>query len=266
MKNQAPHYQPTLISTGTKIGVTSVQGGRATIIGVTHHLDDADIQKLVNSKTNRTVEFSYHAIDIDRQKVGIIRIPRQARPTYLLKSYGKLQAQTVYLRHGSSTSVATPDEIARMGTDQRTPPNPELTALNIALQQAQFAERIWQLIQDTSQLPDHTVTNIARPEYDKAKWALITPFHEDYRRFRTAMSTARDLLTAQHAVARDAQQQAIAPILKAMSDVQTTVEQFIAASNETYATQHTNARDNARQAAEHLSALVTRRIVSIEPT
>jgi len=39
----------------------------------------------------------------DTQEQGAT-IARQQRPTYLRKPYGKLQAQTVYLRHGSSNT------------------------------------------------------------------------------------------------------------------------------------------------------------------
>jgi len=101
------------------LGARDIKGSRALITGVTHHLNDADLQQLVNSKTNRTMEFSYHALELDNQHIGIIRIPRQARPTYLRKPFGNLKGNAVYLRHGSCTSIATPDEIARMGADQQ---------------------------------------------------------------------------------------------------------------------------------------------------
>jgi Predicted transcriptional regulator containing an HTH domain and an uncharacterized domain shared with the mammalian protein Schlafen len=98
------------------LGVTEHKARRATITGITEHLDDAHLQQLINTKTNRTVHFSYHAATINGKAIGIITIPRQQRPVYLKKDFGKLRANTVYTRHGSSTSIATPDEIARMGT------------------------------------------------------------------------------------------------------------------------------------------------------
>jgi hypothetical protein len=117
------------------IGVKDVKGARGILTGVSNHLDDAHLQQLVNSKTNHPVEFSYHALDIDGKQVGAIHIPRQPRPSYVLKPYGKLHGNTVYLRHGSSTSVATPEEIARMGIDHAatTTPTPQLSL--------QFADR-----------------------------------------------------------------------------------------------------------------------------
>jgi hypothetical protein len=96
------------------LGIT--EGHPATVTGITHHLNDAHLQQLLNTKTNRPIEFSYHALQINGKDIAAIRIPQQARPVYLKKHYGNLTANTVYLRHGSSTSIATPDDIARMGT------------------------------------------------------------------------------------------------------------------------------------------------------
>lgn len=117
------------------LGIRDVKGGRGIVTGVAQHLDDANLQQLVNSKTNRTVEFHYHAIEIDKLQVGVIHIPRQDRPSYVTKKYGKLQAYAVYLRRGSSTSIATPEEIARMGADQAIT-NTSLPTLDL-----QFATR-----------------------------------------------------------------------------------------------------------------------------
>ena len=41
------------------IGVKEIKGARSKIIGVTDHLDDANLHQFVNSKTQRSVEFSY---------------------------------------------------------------------------------------------------------------------------------------------------------------------------------------------------------------
>ena len=47
--------------------------------------------------------------------MGIISIPPQERPLYLKENYGKLEKDTVYIRRGSSTDIASPEEIAKMG-------------------------------------------------------------------------------------------------------------------------------------------------------
>mgnify|MGYP002784767469 CR=1 FL=1 len=98
------------------IGVEDVPGGRSTVVGVSYHIPENDIQQFVNSKTNRPVAFSYRAYPFEGKQVGILTIPQQDRPIYLTKNYGKLQKQVVYYRQGTSTAIATPDDIVRMGT------------------------------------------------------------------------------------------------------------------------------------------------------
>lgn len=148
------------------IGVT--EGHPATVTGITHHLNDAHLQQLVNTKTNRPVEFSYHALRINSKDIAAIIIPRQQRPLYLKKDFGKLRAHTVYLRHGSSTSIATPDEIARMGT-------PDAPTLDL-----QFADTTEHQLRGTHQaitstvlhtpttIPDtNTLAGLVNPNYHR---------------------------------------------------------------------------------------------------
>ena len=97
------------------VGVQEVKGGRSIVKGIDIHLDDARLQQFVNSKTNRPVEFSYTALEFEGKQIALISIPRQERPVFLLKDFGLLLKHQVYLRRGSSTAIALPDEIARMG-------------------------------------------------------------------------------------------------------------------------------------------------------
>lgn len=97
------------------IGVEDVKGGRSKIKGINTDLDDAQLQQLVNSKTQRPIEFEYRTTKVDDLKIGIIRIPVQTRPFFLNKDFGKLKRHTVYLRRGSSTDEANPDEVSEMG-------------------------------------------------------------------------------------------------------------------------------------------------------
>lgn len=100
------------------IGVEEVRGGRSIPRGVSSHLSDSHLQQFVCNKTNRPLEFSYQVHQLDGEEVGVIAIPLQARPFYAQKEYGQVQADTVYVRRGSSTAIAWPDEIAAMGAAQ----------------------------------------------------------------------------------------------------------------------------------------------------
>ncbi len=97
------------------IGVEEIKGGRSRPVGVRYHLDDAHLQQFVNAKTNRKIEFRYECATIDGVGIGVICIPLQERPSYLTKKYAKLAENAVYIRRGSSTDSARPDEVARMG-------------------------------------------------------------------------------------------------------------------------------------------------------
>ena len=99
------------------IGVEEVRGGRSNVVGVSSHLDDANLQQFVNSKTQRPVTFSYRQASHDGLSIGIIHIPLQSRPVYSKVDYGKVKKQDVYLRRGSSTAVARPDEVSEMGSN-----------------------------------------------------------------------------------------------------------------------------------------------------
>lgn len=106
------------------IGVEEVQGGRSKPVGVKTHFDDADLHQFVNSMTQRLVEFAYRIVRIDGVEIDVIEIPIQERPVYLKKNYDKLQENEVYIRDGSSTRIATPDEIGKMaiqGVQEATP-------------------------------------------------------------------------------------------------------------------------------------------------
>lgn len=97
------------------IGVEEVKGGRSMPLGIETELDDAQLQQFVNSKTQKPIDFNYGTLLIDSVKIGVIRIPIQSRPYYLEKDYGKLKRHVVYIRRGSSTDEANPEEIHNMG-------------------------------------------------------------------------------------------------------------------------------------------------------
>ena len=109
------------------IGVEEIRGGRSKIVGVQDHLDDADLHQLINSKTQRPVEFSYFSFLYKGSDIGVIEIPVQERFLYLTQDYGKMRENVVYIRDGSSTRTATPDEVIEMST-----PRPSLLVLDWA--------------------------------------------------------------------------------------------------------------------------------------
>ncbi|WP_052321210.1 AlbA family DNA-binding domain-containing protein [Pseudomonas fluorescens] len=82
-------------------------------------LDDSRLQQFINGKTNVPVHFSYRSLTYLGVKLGLYTIPVQDRPIYAKQQYGKVSPDVVYVRRGSATAIAKPDEIARMGAAVR---------------------------------------------------------------------------------------------------------------------------------------------------
>ena len=120
------------------IGVEERKSGRSRVIGVQEHLDDANLHQFVNSKTQRPIEFSYRQFPVEEKEIGVVEIPLQERPYFLTKPFGKLDANEVKVRDGSSTRTATPDEIIRMGTAGIFNDPPALT-----MEWADIEYRLW---------------------------------------------------------------------------------------------------------------------------
>jgi len=101
------------------IGVKEGEGGKAEVVGESEHPDDSRLQQFVNSKTNRPINFQYSKIEYEEKIIGVIHIPIQPRPFFIKKDFGKVKGKvkvgTVYIRRGSSTAIADPDEVATMG-------------------------------------------------------------------------------------------------------------------------------------------------------
>ena len=97
------------------IGIKENNKSEHEIIGISETIDDASLQEFVNSKTNKAIKFEYVTITIEDKLIAYIKIPIQKRPFYIKKDYGKLKSNTVYLRRGSATVIANPDEISDMG-------------------------------------------------------------------------------------------------------------------------------------------------------
>lgn len=178
------------------IGVEDVAGGRCIVHGVDRHPDDASLQQFVNGKTNRPVEFRYRARTVDGKQVGIIEIPVQTRPLYLNKDYVGLKAYAVYVRRSSSTDVASPDEVARMGASVPAAPS---AALDVALGDAEADSRLGLHLSASTlsyrlptPVPDY-VTGMPMPgggvldigDGNKAYWREMVAYARDLGRLRS---------------------------------------------------------------------------------
>lgn len=151
------------------IGVDDVKGGKSIVSNILEDLDDAKLQQFINSKTNKPLAFSYEPFTFDEKRLGIIRIPVQQRPFYLIKNYGKLEKEKVYIRRGSSTDIAKPDEIALMGTISADLPKP---SIDLEFADKNSKEKLGKNIILKSQILNYDKTQIHRIRTDAISMAL----------------------------------------------------------------------------------------------
>lgn len=86
----------------------------AEVVGISSNIDDSTLQEFVNSKVKPKLIFHYEEHLYGDKTVGVITIPKQKRPYFVSKTYGKLKPNIVYVRRGSSTDEADPTEVGDM--------------------------------------------------------------------------------------------------------------------------------------------------------
>ena len=110
------------------IGVREAKGAKGCVTGVQVHLDDHSLQQFVSSKTNRPVPFTYSVFPIGALQVGVLAVAvTDQRPFFLTQDFGRLRRNMVYIRRGSATDEATPDEVTSMAVKASAPAQPVLT-------------------------------------------------------------------------------------------------------------------------------------------
>ena len=114
------------------IGIAESNGLATEVIGISGHLDDAKLHQLIGSNINKSVEFTYFPYEVRGKKIGVLKIASQKdRPYFATRDYGKVKSKEVYVRHGSTNGVASPDEIIDMAKER--PPQwmlKQLTAMS----------------------------------------------------------------------------------------------------------------------------------------
>jgi hypothetical protein len=147
------------------IGVREVKGAKSTVTGVQAHLDDHSLLQFVSSKTNRPVPFSYSAFPIDGLQIGVLTVSvSEQRPFFLNDDFGRLRRNTVYIRRGSATVEATPDEVLRMAAKAAASAQP---VLHLEFCDGSTRERMGQSIElhpEMLKFPDsHAFPSYGRP-------------------------------------------------------------------------------------------------------
>lgn len=145
-------------------------------------IDDSRIQQFVNEKLESKLDFRYEERIFKGRHIAVISIPKQPRPFYLKKPFAKLLKDTVYIRRGSSTGIATPREVAMMGAvnTTRSPAKVDLEwrGENNEPMASAFALVFYGAADD---LPDFSSPKKAYDPFDPKSVYIET--HEDNRQF-----------------------------------------------------------------------------------
>lgn len=156
----------------------------AEVVGVPAEgaIDDSRIQQFVNEKLESKLDFRYEERIFDGKHVAVLAIPKQSRPFYLKKDYGKLLKDTVYIRRGSSTSVASPREVAMMGAGNAIRP-PAKIDLELKGDDNLPLAQSFQLVfyESSSPYPDFSTEERSYDPFDRSSIFIKT--HEDNREF-----------------------------------------------------------------------------------
>jgi len=101
--------------TETAYILIGVKNDTGELVDLDEDIDDSRLQEFINSKTNHPLHFSYRSLEYSGKKLGLYTIQVQERPVYVRRAYGRVMPNVVYVRRGSSTAIADPSEVAKMG-------------------------------------------------------------------------------------------------------------------------------------------------------
>ncbi|MGF6727553.1 hypothetical protein P3T43_006945 [Paraburkholderia sp. GAS41] len=156
--------------------VVGVRDTTREIVGLNTDLDDSRIQQFVNSKVNKPIRFEYRSLNYRGNTLGLYSIPVQERPFHANRKYGKVSNEVVYVRRGSATAIAKPDEIAKMGAADALPTHAPRLSIKIIGSDAVPADTLTAKVTNLT-VPDESTI----PEYPDdqdltlARWALLNP-------------------------------------------------------------------------------------------
>ena len=91
------------------IGVKLSNNGSRELKSIVDHCDDADLHEYLNrAGVNPRPEFTYHPVEIDGGRLGIIEIrPAKMGPYLATKDFNKVRADKIYYRDGTQNKIAS---------------------------------------------------------------------------------------------------------------------------------------------------------------
>lgn len=97
------------------LGVESEKGKAREVVGISKHYDSSDLEQLVNSKIESSIQFDYYALKYKGLDCALIHIPHsKARPHWPKADFHTLKKHVFYTRRASGNREATMPEIREM--------------------------------------------------------------------------------------------------------------------------------------------------------
>ena len=175
------------------IGVGQQPDGSGQIVGIKKDkfIDDAKLQQFINEKTNRVVDFSSYAVEIDSANIiQVIEIPVQPERPYFTKSrFCEIGENSVFIRIGSATRIANPDEIARMGKEDQALHNQRLIDISIQVPGNAIGDIDFKAL-EVSLMGEPPVEK-TQPFFDTISWPQPITFVKKFTYVRDVFRTIR---------------------------------------------------------------------------
>lgn len=153
------------------IGVRDTPRG---IVGLNRDLDDSRIQQFINNKMNKPIRFEYRSLEYRGKTLGLYSIPVQERPFHAERNFGKVVNEVVYVRRGSATAIAKPEEIAKMGAADTVPSHAPRLSIKVIGSDAILADTLTATVTDLSVPDPSAIPNYPdNQDQNLSRWQLI---------------------------------------------------------------------------------------------
>ena len=194
------------------IGVVEELSGLGTVCGIQNDevIDDSKLQEFINGKTNKPIPFSAYPLKTSSGKLlQVIEVDRclGTRPYYLKKAYSRLGQNEVWIRTGTSSHIASPDEIAEMGKASFELGSIPMIKTSLVSENGEISSLISLCIISNVEKPVHPLPSIISggSDYDRYQWIKknLAKLHFTLVAENTSHINAEDLEYKYDLVCRD---------------------------------------------------------------
>jgi len=174
------------------IGVDETDRHTGEIVGVDNVLDGNIFQQLIDGKANKHIPLEVNVVEIDGKHIQIITIPsyNNDRPFYVKQQFGVAKPSEVYMRVGSSTVVATPEEIRQMGVVAATEVKPDLNVSMFSVTGILDDGKVHSFHLESDIDPSYGCRPFGIPQIGASHWDVYKWYQEEVGKLQFCISLA----------------------------------------------------------------------------